>query len=185
MDSNLALFYLATLVGLLAVAAWFVIRQTLRTRRMEKTLSTLQNRVRSKDATAQDFYELGGVLLDKKLYSQAILQLQKALKAKDLKEDENKALVYNALGFAYAAQEQYDLAIRQYKEALKLTPDYTTAWSNLGFSYEKKRTRRPRFRSLSRSPTTRCQQRRCQKAQRISTEAPPRPLWQQQLADPS
>ena len=74
----------------------------------------------------------------KKLYSQAILQLQKALKAKDLKEDENKALVYNALGFAYAAQEQYDLAIRQYKEALKLTPDYTTAWSNLGFSYEKK-----------------------------------------------
>ncbi|NMG60498.1 tetratricopeptide repeat protein [Geitlerinema sp. P-1104] len=138
MDSNLALFYLATLVGLLAIAAWFVIRQTLRTRRMEKTLSTLQSRVRSKDATAKDFYELGGVLLDKKLYSQAILQLQKAIKAKDLKEDENKALVYNALGFAYAAQEQYDLAIRQYKEALKLTPDYTTAWSNLGFSYEKK-----------------------------------------------
>lgn len=138
MDSNLALFYLATLVGLLAIAAWFVIRQTLRTRRIEKTLASLQSRVRSKDATAKDFYELGGVLLDKKLYSQAVLNLQKALKAKDLKEAENKALVYNALGFAYAAQEQYDLAIRQYKEALKIEPEYVTAWSNLGFSYEKK-----------------------------------------------
>lgn len=138
MDSNLALFYLAILIGLLATAGWFIVRQTLRTRRIEKTLSDLQSRVRSKNATAKDYYELGGLLLDKQLYSQAVIQLQKALKAKDLDGEENKALLHNALGFAYAGQEQYDLAIRQYKEALKLLPDYTTAWSNLGFSYEKK-----------------------------------------------
>jgi tetratricopeptide (TPR) repeat protein len=42
------------------------------------------------------------------------------------------------LGFAYAAQEQYDLAIRNYKEALRLQPQYVTALNNLGFVYERK-----------------------------------------------
>ncbi|WP_017661377.1 tetratricopeptide repeat protein [Baaleninema simplex] len=138
MDSNLPLLYLSVLIVLLLVSGWFIVRQVVRTRRIEKTLSQLQKRVRGKDATAKDFYELGGLLLDKKLYSQAVVQLQKALKSKDLKEEENKALVYNALGYAYAAQEQYDLAIRQYKDALSLQPEYVTALNNLGFAYEKK-----------------------------------------------
>ena len=42
------------------------------------------------------------------------------------------------MGFAYAALEQYDIAIRQYKEALKLKPNYVVGLNNLGFSYEKK-----------------------------------------------
>ncbi|MBP0001811.1 MAG: tetratricopeptide repeat protein [Cyanobacteria bacterium SID2] len=138
MDNNLALLYLALLIVLLGGAGWFIARQVLKTRRMENTLTQLQKRVREKNPSAKDFYELGGILLDKKLYSQAVVQLQKALKAKDLKDDENKALIYNALGYAYAAQNQYDLAIRQYKEALKLQPQYITALSNLGFAYEKK-----------------------------------------------
>ena len=53
-------------------------------------------------------------------------------------EPENKALIYNALGYAYFAQEQYDLAIRNYKEATKLYPEYVTALNNLGNVYEKK-----------------------------------------------
>ncbi|MEO1180849.1 MAG: tetratricopeptide repeat protein, partial [Cyanobacteria bacterium J06636_28] len=36
------------------------------------------------------------------------------------------------------AQGQFDLAIRQYKAALKITPGYVTALNNLGHSYEKK-----------------------------------------------
>ena len=47
-------------------------------------------------------------------------------------------MIYNGLGYAHAAQEQYDIAIRQYKEALKLKPDYVVAFNNLGFAYEKK-----------------------------------------------
>jgi tetratricopeptide (TPR) repeat protein len=43
------------------------------------------------------------------------------------------------LGYVYFAQEQYDLAIRQYKEALKLKPDYVVALNNLGHAYEKKK----------------------------------------------
>jgi tetratricopeptide (TPR) repeat protein len=76
--------------------------------------------------------------LDKKLYTQAALYLQQALKQVDGEELENAALVHNALGYAYFAQEQYDLAIRNYREALKIAPDYVTALNNLGHSYERK-----------------------------------------------
>ena len=43
------------------------------------------------------------------------------------------------MGYVYFAQEQYDLAIRQYKEAIKLKPDYVSALNNLGHAYEKKK----------------------------------------------
>ncbi|WNZ24689.1 tetratricopeptide repeat protein [Leptolyngbya sp. NK1-12] len=137
-DSLLPIIYLSIFVGLLAFAAWFLFRQILKTRRTESTLSRLQNKLNQEKGTAKEYYQLGSILLDKRLYSQAIAQFQKALKAKDLEGEENQALVYNALGFSYAAQEQFDLAIRQYKEALQLFPDYPTALNNLGFAYEKK-----------------------------------------------
>lgn len=139
MDSTfLPAVYLGVLVGLLSGASVFVIRQVLKTRRVEMTLSRLQTRLSKEKGTAKEYYELGGILLDKKLYAQAIVQFQKALKAKDLEGGDNLAVLHNALGFSYAAQEQYDLAIRQYKEALELKPNYVTALNNLGFAYEKK-----------------------------------------------
>lgn len=137
-DSSLPVIYLTVLVLLLSIAAWFLLRQIFRTRRTEGNLAKLQAKLTKDKGTAQDYYEFGGMLLDKKLYSQAIAQFQKALKAKDLEGDENLALIYNALGFSYAAQEQFDLAIRHYKEALDRQPDYPTALNNLGFAYEKK-----------------------------------------------
>jgi tetratricopeptide (TPR) repeat protein len=131
-ESLLPVIYLSVLLVLLAAAGVFLFRQVLITRRVESTLTRLQNKLTKEKGTAQEYYELGGIFLDKKLYSQAIAQFQKALKSKDLKDPENIAPLYNALGYAYAAQEQYDLAIRQYK------PDYVTTWNNLGFAYEKK-----------------------------------------------
>ncbi|TAF50327.1 MAG: tetratricopeptide repeat protein, partial [Oscillatoriales cyanobacterium] len=138
MDTNLAISYLIILIVLLLGSGIFVARQVLRTRRVETTLSRLQQSVQEGEASAKEYYELGSLLLDKKLFSRAIVQLQRALKADDLEGDDNIALVYNALGFAYAAQEQYDLAIRQYKDAIKLQPQYVTALNNLGFVYERK-----------------------------------------------
>lgn len=137
-DSSLPVVYLTVLVVLLSIAAWFLLRQIFRTRRTEGKLAKLQAKLTKDKGTAQEYYELGGILLDKKLYSQAIVQFQKALKAKGLEGDENIALIYNALGFSYAAQEQFDLAIKQYKEALEHQPGYPTALNNLGFAYEKK-----------------------------------------------
>lgn len=139
MDTNLVTIYLVILIVLLGGSAIAVLRQIFNTRRTEGRLSKLKKITSKGEGTAQDFYELGSILLDKKLYSQAIIQLQKSLKSKDMKGDDNQAIVYNALGYAYAAQEQYDLAMRQYKEALKLQPAYPAALNNLAFTYERKK----------------------------------------------
>ncbi len=137
MDNSLGILYLSVLLGFLAIVAGFVIRQIFKTRQLENQLSKLQKKINSDKASPQDYYELGSIYLDKKLYSQSVQMFQRALKFKDL-ENENLALIYNALGFAYAALEQYDIAIRQYKQALKCQEDYVVAWNNLGYSYERK-----------------------------------------------
>jgi tetratricopeptide (TPR) repeat protein len=154
--TNLLLVYLGILLVLLGVAAVLILRQVLKTRRIESTLSRLQAKLSKDKGTAQEYYELGSLLVDKRLYGQATTYLQQSLKALEneleneldneaVEEDAdekaaaaNLAIVYNALGFAYSAQEQYDLAIRQYKESVKLAPAYATALNNLGFCYERK-----------------------------------------------
>ena len=137
-DRLLPVIYLGILVVLLLVAGVLLLRQILKTRRVETTFNRLQDKLNKEKGTAQEHYELGGILLDKKLYTLAIAQFQKALKGKEQGGPEAIAPIYNALGFTYAAQEQYDLAIRQYKEALELKPDYITALNNLGFVFGKK-----------------------------------------------
>ena len=137
-DTGLLLTYLVTLLALLGIAAIVVFRQVYITRRVEGTLNRLQNKLSKEKGTAQEHYELGSLMLDKKLYSQAVVQLKQALKVLDDEDSEKAALINNALGFSYFAQEQYDIAIRQYKEALQIAPDYVTAWNNLGHSYERK-----------------------------------------------
>ncbi|AMA09783.1 tetratricopeptide repeat protein [Picosynechococcus sp. PCC 73109] len=134
----LPIFYLSILVALLGGLAFFLFRQVIKTRRVENTFSKLQTKLKQGSGTAKEYYELGSLYLDKKLYVQAAQLLQKALKIENELEPENQALVYNALGYAYFAQEQYDLAIRQYKAALKEVPDYVTALNNLANVYEKK-----------------------------------------------
>jgi len=151
---NFALVYLGVLVFLLLVASVLIFNQIFKARRTEGQLSKLQQKLVKGNGTPQEYYELGSLLLDKKLYAQAIGKFKQSLKASqadgqtdgqtDGQADEgiqpqsDLALVYNALGFAYFAQEQYDLAIRQYKEALRLAPDYTYALNNLGHAYERK-----------------------------------------------
>ncbi|WP_448560809.1 tetratricopeptide repeat protein [Trichothermofontia sp.] len=129
--------YLSLLVALLAGTSWFVFRQILRTRKMESNLSVLRSKLSQDRGSAQEYYELGSIYLSKKLYSQAIAQFQKAIKAGQTTPAE-ESRIYNALGFAYFSQEQYDLAIRQYKEALKRDPKYVVAFNNLANAYEKK-----------------------------------------------
>jgi len=139
MDTNLPIAYLLLLVVLLSGAIIFLIRQIIKTRRTEITLFDLQTKLAKEPGNAQEYYQLGSIYNDKKLYSQAINILQKALKAGEDEDPQNLAMIYNALGYAHLAKEQYDIAIRQYKEALKLNPVYPTASNNLGYAYEKKK----------------------------------------------
>lgn len=139
MDNSLAVVYLSILVGLLAFAVVGVFRQLFKTRRREGALSRLRNKLSKDKGTTQEYYELACIYSEKKVYSQALPLFQKALKAAEEEGEENIAPIYNGLGYSYFAQEQYDLAIRQYKEALKLKPDYVVALNNLGHAYERKK----------------------------------------------
>lgn len=137
-NSNYLVVYLGILLVLLGVAAFFVIRQVWVTRRIETTLSNLQTKLTKQKGNAAEYYELGSILLDKKLYAQATIYLKKALKELKDEESENAVLIHNALGYAYFAQDQFDAAIRQYNEALKISPGYVTALNNLAHAYERK-----------------------------------------------
>jgi len=139
MDNNLAVVYLSILVGLLAFTVVGVFRQIFKTRKIENSFSKLRKKLEKEKGTTQEYYELGSIYSEKKLYSQAIALFQKGLKTAQEEGEENIAPIYNGLGYAYFVQEQYDLAIRQYKEALKSKPDYVTALNNLGHAYEKKK----------------------------------------------
>ncbi len=46
------------------------------------------------------------------------------------------ALHYFARGFTYYKQEQYDEALADYSEAIRLNPEYATAFSNRGLTYD-------------------------------------------------
>lgn len=138
MKETLPVIYISALLLLLILAAIFILREIIKTRRTESTFSRLQNKLKQDKGDSKDYYELGSLYLEKKLFVQSLNLFQKALKAQKDLEPENQALIYNAMGYAYFAQEQYDLAIRQYKEALKLYPEYVTALNNLGNVYDRK-----------------------------------------------
>lgn len=138
MNENLPVAYISALLAILIFSVIYVLREVIKTRKQESTFSRLQDKLKKEKGTAEEYYELGSLYLDKKLFVQSISLLQRALKVDKKLPAENQALIHNAMGYAYFAQEQYDIAIRQYKEALKLYPEYVIAFNNLGNVYEKK-----------------------------------------------
>lgn len=91
-NSNYLVVYLGILLALLSVAAFFVIRQVWVTRRVENTLSALQTKLTKEKGSAVEYYELGSILLDKKLFAQASVYLKKSLKELADEEVENSVL---------------------------------------------------------------------------------------------
>jgi tetratricopeptide (TPR) repeat protein len=135
MDGLLAIAYLSTLVAILGIVGWLILTQVLKSRKLEAVITKLQPKLAKEKGTPEDHYNLGSVYLTKKLYIKAITEFDKAIKAGGT----NMAEVHNALGFAHFSQNQYDLAIKKYKEAIALQPEYVTAINNLGHAYEKKK----------------------------------------------
>ncbi|MGB6295328.1 MAG: tetratricopeptide repeat protein [Rivularia sp. (in: cyanobacteria)] len=144
MNNDLATIYLSILVGILFIAVIAVFRQIFKSRKQEGSFSKLRSKLKKEAGSVKEYYELGSIYSQKKLFIQAISLFQKAIKSaqeeeKDEKTEDYVTLAYNGLGFAYFAQEQYDLAIRNYKQALKRQPDYVTALNNLAHAYERKK----------------------------------------------
>ena len=129
--------YLLGLVGLLAIAAVVVGRQLLRVRRDESRLQQLEQSGTAKSRQAADLSALGSVQLRKRLYPQATATLKQALKRLGDEPDEARAVIENALGFALAAQKNYEEASKHYKLALKAKPNYPVALNNLGYAQDK------------------------------------------------
>jgi|TARA_B110000261_G_scaffold164346_1_gene213476 tetratricopeptide (TPR) repeat protein len=137
MDNLLPLLYLTVLLTVLLLLVIFLFRQIFQKKQVEDALSELQRKVRSKNATSEDYYLLGTIYLSKKLFDQAIIQFRYALKLWDKNDREGIANLYNTVGFTYSESNQYDLAIYYYSEAIKNLSNYTTALNNLGYAYEK------------------------------------------------
>jgi tetratricopeptide (TPR) repeat protein len=138
MDNSLVVVYLSVLLVLLGAAGWFIVRQVFKTRKTELALNRLKRQLAQEKGTTQEHFELGSLYLSKNLAAQALQQFHQALKAAELEAETNLAPIYNAMGYACFAQEQFDLAIRHYKESLKHKEDYVTALNNLGHAYERK-----------------------------------------------
>ena len=137
MDGLLPQTYLLGLIGLLAIVAVVVGRQLLRVRRDELNLIQLEQTGAAASKDAGQLYELASVQLRKRLYPQATANLRQALKRLSGEPDEAKALVENALGFALAAQKDFDGAVKHYKAAINAKADYPVALNNLAFARER------------------------------------------------
>jgi Flp pilus assembly protein TadD len=79
------------------------------------------------------------VQLRKRLYGQAVDNLKLALRKAQAEKapDEARALIENAYGFALAAESKFPEAIRHYRSALQIKPDYPVALNNLAFALGK------------------------------------------------
>lgn len=151
MDNSLVVVYLSVLLVLLGAAGWFVLRQVFKTRKTELSLSRLQNQLNQGKGSTQEHFELGSLYLSKNLALPAIQQFQQALKSAAAEGETNLAPIHNAMGYAYFMQEQFDVAIRTYKEALKLKEDYVVALNNLGHAYERKNLIAPALESYEKA----------------------------------
>ncbi|XP_020685367.1 tetratricopeptide repeat domain-containing protein PYG7, chloroplastic isoform X3 [Dendrobium catenatum] len=137
-ELGIQLSYLLILLGLLGLGTFFVIRQVLVRRELDLSAKELQEQVRSGDATATEYFELGAVMLRRKFYPAATKYLQQAIEKWD-RDDQDLAQVYNALGVSYVRDNKLDKGIAQFEAAVKLQPGYVTAWNNMGDAYEKKK----------------------------------------------
>jgi Flp pilus assembly protein TadD len=133
--------YLIGLIVLLGAAAVLVGRQILRVRKDEQALARLSSAGPGGAAPTDSvgLYELASVQLRKRLYGQAVDNLKLALRKAQAEKapEEARALIENAYGFALAAQSKFPEAIRHYRSALQVKPDYPVALNNLAYALGK------------------------------------------------
>ncbi|GMH43193.1 hypothetical protein BSKO_11115 [Bryopsis sp. KO-2023] len=134
-DVDIQIGYLLILIFLLFGAAFLVVRQALIRRELDESAKSLGETIRTGQGTSEDYFELAAVLIRKKLFTQAIKNLEKAIAVWDADESE-LAQVYNALGFCLFSTDKVKESIEEYKKAVEFQPGYVTAWNNLGDAYE-------------------------------------------------
>ena len=129
--------YLIILFAVLIIISIFVFRQFLRTRKEELNLVKFEQKGLNSLTKASELYEFGSVQIKKRLYTEATKTFLKAIKTYDNEPNEAKAIIENALGFSYAAQNEFKKAIKHYDSAIKLLPNYTVALNNLASAQQR------------------------------------------------
>ena len=103
--------YLVILFIVLIIISIFVFRQFLRTRSEELNLVKFEQKGLDSLTQATELYEFGSIQIKKRLYSEATKTFLKAIENYENEPDEAKAVINNALGFSYAAQNEFKKAI--------------------------------------------------------------------------
>ena len=77
-SSSIQLVYVGALLGLLSGAVFLVVRQVLFRTQLEEATKELSEKARTGDATYDEYYELGVLLIRKKLFATALKHLDSA-----------------------------------------------------------------------------------------------------------
>ncbi len=103
-------YYLIILFIVLVIISFFVFRQFLKTRNEEMNLVKFEQKGLDSLTKSSEFYEFGSIQIKKRLYVEATKTFLKAVECYENEPNEAKAIIENALGFSYAAQNQFKKA---------------------------------------------------------------------------
>ena len=129
--------YLIILFIVLIIISIFVFRQFLKTRKEELNLVNFEQKGLDSIKKASELYEFGSIQITKRFYKEATKTFLKAAEYYDNEPDEAKAIIENALGFSYAAQNEFKKAIKHYYSAIKYLPEYIVALNNLASAQQR------------------------------------------------
>jgi len=129
--------YLIILFVVLIIISVFVFRQFLRTRKEESNLVKFEQKGLASLTKASELYEFGSIQIKKRLYPEATKTFLKAIESYENEPNEAKAIIENALGFSYAAQNEFKKGISHYNSAIKFLPEYTVALNNLASAQQR------------------------------------------------
>tara|TARA_B100000131_G_C18039565_1_gene581873 strand:- start:444 stop:1001 length:558 start_codon:yes stop_codon:yes gene_type:complete len=129
--------YLLILFSVLVIISIFVFRQFLRTRKEESTLVKFEQKGLDSITQSSELYEFGSIQIKKRLYPEATKTFKKAIKYYEDEPNEAKAIIQNALGFSYAAQNEFKKAINHYNLAIQFLPEYIVALNNLASALQR------------------------------------------------
>ena len=105
---------------------------------VEQAASSFQNAIRDDPQSAEAVYGMGSVYLSQEKTAEARDSFERALKLRASYPD-TLANSWNNLGLIAARGGHADEAIRDFQEALKLSPDHMIALDNLGSAYREQK----------------------------------------------
>ena len=138
LEGGIQAIYLGSLLAILGFAGFIIVRQVFIRRELDDAAKKMGERIRAGDASAEEYFEMGSIMLRKKVFTQAVRNLKLAAQMWE-GDKEDLAQMHNALGFGYLSTDKLDEAIEEFNKAVELTPGYVTAWNNLGDTLEQKK----------------------------------------------